>query len=529
MYHIFKSEKENCLLLRMRGLVLEEEGVRIIQDLTSQIRSMRKGFSLALDLRAYSPKPGDNAEFMVRNALRVLAIKKPAIIIRIALEPVLKRIDRIYGEMGLPFSFKVKNGASLRELISLLSTHDLPAYQRMALWLASLPEDIEAPLTEMLRDLEKKMASRKPEALPTPPFIRGFSITGNPVRQEKIRIQVETDQEQAEEPYLFHFSYRYLSSLENLDDPWRVLPETDEGSNCRTWRFEQTGKHEIRIRVLKTSVREGSALSNEIRIPLFIVPQGETNSSHAANDFSFSKGASCFLLQDRERLQPTFLETRILEINLSAQSLVVSTPKTPLRSLTSLDTLDLVATEYAHPEKGRPGLHIIAVESIPHYFHEDGHSESALLLRFTLPLRHIGLRGERQAFRCACQPYAHHMAGKILSGHTLLTSKHHFVFQDISILGIGLLFSPEHAALLPEKGAYCTLELFFEAIEGTLADIHISAKIQMVRKEQDTKTQMFVAGFSFVEMDAREETLLARHINSLQLLERQRLLNEKKH
>ncbi|MDY0161682.1 PilZ domain-containing protein [Desulfobotulus sp.] len=522
MYRIFKSETENCLLLRMRGLVTEEEAVRLIQELTSTLRTMRKGFGLAVDLREYSPKEGDNADFMVKNALRIMAIKKPAVVARIAIPQVLKRMDRVYAEMQLPVTFKVKNATSMAEMVSILVRHRLQISQSLGRWILTLPEDIEKKLLQKNLSAKDMAPSETENILPIPPFIRGFSISGNPVRHELIRIEVDTDEELHDEPYTFEFGYRRLAS----PSLWQLMPKTEK-NHSRTCRFNDAGRYEICVRVSQPHSPTSEPLLTELRIPLFISPAaGQAGSEKkippSRTDF-LMRNNRCFLLQDRDGTTPCFMKTIIYEVNMDTQTVVVSQPSPPLKSLKGIDTLDLTATEHNDPDQGRPGIQILSLETLSRYMLPDGQAQEALMLRFTLPVQHTGLRNERQAFRCCCLPYAHLMAGKIRTKELTFTSKHDFRFSDISMTGIGLRFPGEHGMKLPDTDSRFLLEFFFEAVEGTLADIHINAEIQLVRKETDPLSGEITAGFSFLKLDADQETLLARHINALQLLERQRM------
>ncbi|WP_222427481.1 PilZ domain-containing protein [Desulfobotulus alkaliphilus] len=525
MYRIFKSEEKNCLLLRMRGLVTEEEAIRLIQDLTASLRSMKKGYGLVFDLREYSPREGDNADFMVKSALRIMAIKKPALVGRISLPIALMRMDRIYAEMQLPVTFKVKNATSMKGMLGLLTNHRLEISRTLAEWIGTLPEDIEKGLPEENGDAQTNNENEGP--LPEiPPFIRGFSITGNPVRHELIRIEVDTDQDFHDTAYTFEFAYR----RQNPSATWNLIPRTDK-NHSRNFRFEETGKHEIYVRITRPQTDFANPLLSEFRIPIHIspVPLEKRTGMQAKKDTVFPvKGQRSFLLLNKNTTDPHFLKTIIYEINMDTQMVVTAQTSPALKSLKSVDSLDLVATDQNHPADGRPGLQILSLEALPRYILPDGQPREALMLRFTLPVRQTGLRSERQAFRCACQPYTDMMAGKIRFKETSFTSKEDFRFNDISMTGIGLKFPQGYETRLPDAGNTFLLELFFEAVEGTLADIHIHAEIKLVRKKTDSESGETSAGFTFSQLDADHETLLARHINALQLLERQRLLNEKR-
>ncbi|TYT73933.1 PilZ domain-containing protein [Desulfobotulus mexicanus] len=522
MYRIFKSEEKNCLLLRMRGLITEEEAIRLIQELTASMRSMRKDFGLCLDMRELSPRTEDNADFMVKSALRIMAIKKPAMVARIALPIALMRMDRIYAETQLPVTFKVKNATSMKGMLALLTNHRLEVSKTLAEWILTLPEDIEKNLLG-----ENDAPANNKDSLPEmPPFIRGFSITGNPVRHELIRIEVDTDQDFYDTPYTFEFAYRRQSPSAT----WNLMPKTDK-NHSRNCRFEDAGEYEIYIRITRNQKDFTNPLLTELRIPIYISPVSleKRSRTQAKKDTDFpAKGQRCFLLLNKNTTDPHFLKTIIYEVNMDTQMVVIAQTSPALKSLKSVDSLDLVSTDQNHPEDGRPGLQILSLEALSRYILPDGQAREALMLRFTLPIRQTGLRSERKAYRCSCQPYTSLMAGKIRFKDTTFTSKNDFRFNDISMTGIGLKFPPGYETKLPDTGNTFLLELFFEAVEGTLADIHINAEIKLVRKKTDSTNEETSAGFTFSQLDADHETLLARHINAIQLLERQRLLNEKR-
>lgn len=519
MYIIKRIDQENILYFSIKGIITEDQGARAVQELNSTVRNLEKGFILLIDARRFKPASYDNAISITKSAIKLLSIKRPSLILRIGPRDILKILDKAYLELNIPISFKLIDSEEYQEIIPKV--------------------DSDTTASDILKDwIHKNLYQLKDgqtppgEAIENDIDITSFALNGIPLENKSVSFSASAYSHKGKRPfYRFAYCMDYTGGMGN-QEPWNLMTEHEALSigKCE-FTFNRPGKYIVSVKASSSENLWDHTGIPEARLTIFVRPDSETSteskSPECYNDFPFSPGANVEVIYNKESISPVIRNSVIYECDLTAQSIVISYVNPESEYGLKFDSIDIAVQCPDHEgRKSRKGINIVANRKITNYPVSNNETGEALLARFTLPVEPIGLRCDRQFYRCECSAFSKYIEAELDLHDHFFISGQDFSIVDLSLTGVGLNFfddAPLYRIIknLAESNDNGHISFKFYDPSKNTDDPHIvTAEFKIMRKNFCAREACCKIGLRFTDIGVSEGSQLNHFITVLQLEEK---------
>lgn len=518
MYIIKRIDQENILYFSLKGIITEDQGARAVQELNSTVRLLEKGFILLIDIRRFKPASYDNAITITKSAIKLLSIKRPSLILRIGPREILKILDKAYLELNIPISFSLMDSEDYDDLLDRIDSS--AAGENLKNWIFKNIYQLKDGQTPPGEQIESDID------------ITSFALNGIPIENKPISFSASAYSHKGKRPF-YRFSYcrDYTGAMGN-QEPWNLMTEHEALSlgKCE-FTFNRHGKYIVSVQASSTQNLWNLPEVPEARLTVFVRPESESDTEtgppECYHDFPFSPGANIEVIYNKESISPVIRNSIIYECDLTAQSMVISYVNPESEYGLRFDSIDIaVQCPDSAGRKTRKGVNIVANRKITNYPVSDKETGEALLVRFTLPVESIGLRCDRQFYRCDCSAFSKYIEAEVELHDHFFISGQDFSISDISITGIGLVFfddAPLYRIIknLTESNDKGTISFRFYDPSNYPEDPHVvTADFLIMRKNFCARGACCNIGLRFTDIGVSEGSQLNHFITILQLEEK---------
>lgn len=519
MYIIKRIDQENILYFSLKGIITDDQGARAVQELNSAVRLLEKGFTLLIDIRRFKPASYDNALTITKSAIKLLSIKRPSLIMRIGPRDILRILDKAYQELDIPISF------SLLDMEDYDSIHDKIDSSKI------VNESLKSWILKSLYQLKDGQTSPG-EQIENDIDITSFALNGIPLQNKPVSFSASAYSHKGKRPfYRFAYCRDYTGAMGN-QEPWNLMTEHEALSHGKCeFTFNMPGRYIVSVQASSTQNLWDLPEIPEARLTVFVKPESDTvtesKNPECYYDFPFSPGAKVEVIYNKESISPVIRNSIIYECDLTAQSMVISYVNPESEYGLRFDSIDIAVQCPDHDgKKARKGVNIVANRKITNYPVSDKETGEALLTRFTLPVESIGLRCDRQFYRCECSAFSKYIEAEIEIHDHFFISGQDFSIQDLSITGIGLKFfddAPLYRIIknLTDTNDNGQISFKFHDPSNYPEDPHIvTAEFLIMRKNFCAREACCNIGLRFIDIGVTEGSQLNHFINILQLEEK---------
>lgn len=520
MYILKRIESENILFFSLKGIVTEDQGTRAVQELNSTVRHLEKGYNLIVDVRRFKPSSYDNAVSITKSAIKLMSIKRPALIIRSGPKEILKLLDKAYIELSIPINFTLLDSEEYSDILARLDENKAEN-QRLSEWIKKnidiLNEGNKAPGDLLENDVD----------------ITSFSMSGVAIEKKAVSFSATVFSHKGKKPF-YRFSYcKDMVGSMGTQAQWSLMPdgETSAIGKC-DFVFDNPGRYIVSIKASTELGNWNTPEIPEVRMAVFVRPDEESSdagkaSSAYLNDFPFSAGSKIEVIYNRESMNPVMRQSTIYECDLTAQSMVIDYVDAESEYGLRFDSIDITVPYRDESGKAmRKGVTVISNRRISNYPISEQHVCEAMLARFTLPVELIGLRCDRQFYRCECAALPKLVDAEVTINGQSFISGQDFTISDLSLTGVGLKFidtSPFFSIIKSNTEVFDKGEIKFMFHDPSSPDEEpriVDADIQVMRKNICQGESVCRIGIRFTDIGVKEGAKLNQIITILQLEEK---------
>lgn len=508
MYIIKKIEPENILFFSLKGIITEDQGVRALKELTSTVRTLEKGYILLIDTRRFKPASYKKAVEMTKIALKLMIIKKPSLIMRIGPKETIKFLDKAYVELNIPISFSLLDSDDYENIIERINGES-SAGKTIREYLCHFKDGDLIPGEQSENDID----------------ITSFALNGIPIENKKVSFTASAYSRKGRKPY-YRFMFMPEPEMNNEEsENWELMGENEAITIGKCdYTFKNPGKYIVSVKVSSTRDSWDSPMTPEAKLTVFVRNEQSQLSGDEYHDFPFNPETEIEVILNKESYSPIVRNSVIYECDLSARSMVIGYVNPETEYGLKFESMDIAFNCFeSNGERTRKGVKVIANKKISEYPITDSKKTEALLVRFELPVEPIGLRRDRQFFRCDVYAFTRYIEAEIeLQGH-LFVSGQDFSIVDLSITGVGLNFFEDGHLYriikdLTEIGE--TGQIDFRLYDPSKSDDEpqiVTAECQIMRKSLCPKESCCKIGLRFNDVGIYEGSRLSHFITILQL------------
>lgn len=519
MYIIKKIEPENILFFSLKGIITEDQGARAVQELNSTVRHLERGYNLLVDVRRFKPASYENAISITKSAIKLMSIKRPGLIMRNGPREILKILDRAYLELSIPINFSLIDADEYEDTIEKLS-NTAEDNDKIINWIKDnldiLKEGSKAPGEPIESDID----------------ITSFALNGIALEKKPVTFSATAFSQKGKKTY-YRFAYcRDMVGGMGIQDSWNLMTEKEAISHGKCeFTFNRPGRYVVSVQASSSQNAWSLPEIPEARLSIFVRPESgskeDSESVECYNDFPFSPEARVELIYNKESITPVIRQSTIYECDLTAQSMVIAYVNPESEYGLKFDTTDIaVQCPNSDGKPIRRGISVIASRRISNYPISENTSGEALLVRFTLPVEIIGLRCDRQFYRCDCSAFSKYIDAEVELHDHIFVSGQDFAIDDLSLTGVGLKFfddAPLYRIIKSITDSQDNGKVTFSFHDPSTPDEEphsVSADFQVMRKNFCPREACCKIGLKFTDIGVSEGSRLNHFITVLQLEEK---------